>query len=123
LARWYGHALGVTAAGQQCTHWVADGPAGNALAAPRDDAAALETRIRRRSGWRIVVALALHEVSPVHRGCRHVDEHFAYTRSRVRNLLDLEHVGGSGMGDHGGTHAVTLKRAVTSVDGRAAVAE
>jgi hypothetical protein len=69
------------------------------------------------------VALALHEVGPIHRGCGHVDEHFAYARSRVRNLLDLEHVGGPGMGDHGGTHAVTLERAVTSIDGRAAVAE
>jgi len=69
------------------------------------------------------VTLALHEVSPVHRGCGHVDEYFAYTRSRVGNLLDLEHVGGPGMGDHGGTHAVTLERAVTSIDGRAAVAE
>jgi hypothetical protein len=69
------------------------------------------------------VALALHEVSPVHRGCGHIDEHFAYAWSRVRNLLDLEHVGGPGLGDHGGTHAVTLEPAVTSIDGRAAVAE
>jgi hypothetical protein len=69
------------------------------------------------------VTLALHEVSSVHGGCGHVDEHFADVRSRVRNLLDLEHVGGPGMGDHGGTHAVTLERAITTIDGRAAVAE
>nr|GEU28380.1 hypothetical protein [Tanacetum cinerariifolium] len=103
----HGHDLGdrrhavfrIAAALHQRAHVVADVERGVIEVAVDDFAGHFQAGQVGRAGRRIVGALALEDVGTVDAGRMHLDQDFAGFNDRHGTLAQLEHVGGTGMGE------------------------
>src|SRR5262249_29326759 len=69
--------LGVSAAGEQRAHLVADLPLGHTGPERLHDSGALQARVGRRARWRRIEARALEQVRAVQPGGDHIDQYLA----------------------------------------------
>jgi ribosomal protein S6E (S10) len=112
-----GHVFGVSAAGEQSRHPVADGPTGDVGAELLDRAGDLEPGNQGRPGWGIVESAALQQVGPVDAGGMDADEDFIGGDVWCGFVGDLQDLGLTGGGDRDSAHASTLVAGCASGQG------
>lgn len=100
----YGDLLGVSAAREQGTHLVADGPAGDTGAERGDPAGALQAGVGRGARRRVVEALPLEDVRTVDGTGHHLDQYLALAGYGIGDLVPDQRLGTTRFGNRDRMH-------------------